>query len=255
MSAYRYHVVGWALLLAAAGCGKTELYTNVQERDANEMIAILQKKGVDCDKSSGEEGMWNLTVSPRDFGKAVEELKARGYPKDHHATMDDLFQRSGLVSSPTEERVRYIYGLSQELSSTISRIDGVLSARVHIVLPENDPFKKDVKPSSAAIFIEHRHDANLEASLPEVKNLVTSSIEGLTYENVNLTTFPAADPTQNQVGEPPQEWVEILDIRVAPESASRFYALFGGVSVIAIVNLLLVVGVWHRSRRPEPEAS
>ena len=46
-----------------------------------------------------------------------------------------------------------MHALAQDLSATISRIDGVVVARVHIVLPDNNPFAEKVKPSSAAVFI------------------------------------------------------------------------------------------------------
>ena len=45
----------------------------------------------------------------------------------------------GVDLEPEEDRVRYVYGLSQELSDTLEKMDGVLLARVHIVLPAKDP--------------------------------------------------------------------------------------------------------------------
>jgi len=55
-----------------------------------------------------------------------------------------------------------IYALSEELSRTVSEIDGVISARVHVVLPENDPLRRDLVPSSASVFI--RHDSSLRST-------------------------------------------------------------------------------------------
>ena len=61
-----------------------------------------------------------------------------------------------------------IYALSEELSRTVSEIDGVISARVHVVLPENDPLRRDLVPSSASVFI--RHDTSLPVN--DLKQLV-----------------------------------------------------------------------------------
>ena len=71
-----------------------------------------------------------------DNSRAVELLKSQGYPRDKFAKIGEVFQKSGLVSSPTEERIRYMYALSQEIAETLTRIDGVMNARVHIVIPD-----------------------------------------------------------------------------------------------------------------------
>jgi type III secretory pathway lipoprotein EscJ len=99
-----------------------------------------------------------------------------------------------LISSPLEERIRFIYGLSQDVQETLSRIDGVITARVHIVLPENDPFAKEVRPSSASVFIKYLPDSHLEDIKSEIKLIVEKSIEGLSYDKVSVVMLPAHLP-------------------------------------------------------------
>ncbi|HEX3138625.1 MAG TPA: EscJ/YscJ/HrcJ family type III secretion inner membrane ring protein, partial [Rhizobacter sp.] len=91
----------------------------------------------------------------------------------------------------SEERMRYIYAMSQELSQTLRKVDGVISARVHVVIPANDPLSDRVRPSSAAVFIKHRPDVDLRLLAPAVKDLVSHSIEGLSHEQVSLSLFEA----------------------------------------------------------------
>ncbi len=84
--------------------------------------------------------------------------------------------------------------LSQGLERTIASIDGILDAHVHIVLPENDPFAKNMLPSSAAVAIRSRWDAEVEDLIPQVKSLVMNAIEGLQYEKITVIVFKAAPP-------------------------------------------------------------
>jgi type III secretion protein J len=184
------------LLLTAllfAGCGKVSLFSDVSEGEANEMMAILLARDIGCDKSAGKDEKWVLKVAQKDFSRAVEVLKAQGYPRDKFEKIGQVFQKSGLVSSPTEERIRYMYALSQEIADTLMRIDGVMNARVHIVIPNNDPLAEKVTPASAAVFIRYRQGFDLEALTPQLKSLVTRSIEGLNYDNVSLVLVPAAN--------------------------------------------------------------
>jgi type III secretion protein J len=184
-----------ALLLTVllAGCGQVPLFSELSETEANEMMAILLQRDIPCTKSAGKEERWVLKVAQADFSRAVDLLRAQGYPKDKFTKMGEVFQKSGLVSSPTEERIRYMYALSQEIAETLMRIDGVMNARVHIVIPDNDPLAEKITPSSAAVFIRYRSGFDLESLTPQLKNLVMRSIEGLNYDNVSLVLVPAVN--------------------------------------------------------------
>lgn len=183
----------FALLLAACG-GRVELVAAVPEHEANEALAALATAGVMAEKVPGKEGQVGLRVEARQVARAVEVLNAQGLPRERFAGMGDVFRKEGLISSPLEERARYVYALSQELSGTLSRIDGVIAARVHVVLPERSPAGEETTPASAAVFIKHQAQANLDTVQPQIRRLVTNAIPGLTSERVSLVLVPSALP-------------------------------------------------------------
>lgn len=178
-------------LAVLSGC-KTDLYSGLSENDTNEMLAIMLVNDIESEKRKDAKGeKYTLSVDEDKIPLAVSLLKEHGYPRESITGINDLFADQGLVSSPMEERVRYIYALSQSVQETLNQIDGVIVARVHIVMPENNPFVSKVSPSSASVFIKYHPASNLEDIKSEIKLIVEKSIEGLTYDKVSVVMLPA----------------------------------------------------------------
>lgn len=177
-------------LALLAGCSRQELYSQLSERQANEMVAVLRSAGLSAEKAS-QDGHYSVQTSAADFPQAVRTLSAQGYPREEFDSMGKVFKREGFVSSPLEERARLVHALSQEISNTIASIDGVVHARVHLVVPERNPLADKLQPAAAAVFIKHRPDKDLAPQVAQIKALVVNSIEGLPYDNVTVALFPA----------------------------------------------------------------
>lgn len=169
-----------------------ELYNGLSESDVNEMLAIMLSHNIAAKKIKEKKtDLYTLTVDDSKIPESVRLLKEYGYPKEKVSSIKDLFKKEGLVSSPMEERVRFIYALSQSVQETLSQIDGVLVARVHIVMPENNPYADKLSPSSASVFIKYHPDSNLSDIKSEIKLIVEKSIEGLSYDKVSVVMLPA----------------------------------------------------------------
>lgn len=248
--------IGWAsriallcaTFLALSGCAKVPLYSDVAEKEANEMMAILINRGIEVEKSAGkEEYTWIVQVDADNVAESIEVLNKYGYPKDRFQGVGKQFQKSGLVSSPSEERIRFMDALSQDLAETLTNIDGVLNARVHIVLAENNPLKEALHPSSAAVFIKYRRGSGVESLAPQIKKMVTNSIEGLEYEKVSLAFFPSDlnEIIAYSVGQNEMVVQEESDMM-------RTYIIYGMIAFMLLI-VLAAGGYWYWSnQKPLP---
>ena len=184
-----------ALCTLLAGCEQeTVLLADITESDANQVVAALDRAHVSARKQAGKEGAVSVLVEASQVAFAVSTLQSEGLPPERHAQMGEVFRKEGLISSPLEERARYLWALSQELAETVVQIDGVIKARVHVVLPERASGGTPPQPSSASVFIKYRPGYNMQPVVPQVKQLVSTSIPGLTDERVTVVLVVSQPP-------------------------------------------------------------
>ncbi|MEM8948509.1 MAG: type III secretion inner membrane ring lipoprotein SctJ [Pseudomonadota bacterium] len=252
--AARMLALGICLLLAAC---KVELHSGLDERDANEILAILLKNNISASRSVAKDKTLTVMVEEAKFAEAVDILQAHSLPREKFSDLCSIFTGEGMISSPVEDRARLICALGQELSRTISEIDGVMSARVHVVLPENDLGRSNAKPSSASVFIRHHEDAPINQLSPQIKMLVANGIEGLVYDKVSVAMVPVASPVQ--IATSSNDYTAVAGFWVHNTSALR-----AKLTIYLLVALLLAALAangylywqWRlRPTRPTPNAA
>ena len=223
-----------AVMLLLAGC-TNNLITSVSEFDANEAVSVLMRNGVDARKVASSEQGYDVVVPKGDVRRGLDVLVDAGLPRERRASLGELFKKEGLVSSAAEERIRYAFGVSQELERTIASIEGVASARVHVVIPQSDPMATVARAASASIFVRYREPGDPAVMGPVVRGIVVRAVEGLSPERVSIAFSPAA-VVQSTAGGGMRS---VFGLRVAADS-------FAGLLVALVLPwLLLAVMVGH----------
>jgi type III secretion protein J len=228
---------GFLLLLAISlvGCGKEDLYTNVTESDANTMLGLLIARGIEATKRPVKENLYAVAVPRDQFASAVDILKWYGIPKETFQGIGEMFPKTGLVSSPSEERIRFMHALAGNVSEMLSNIDGVITARVILVLPSNDPYTNKNNPASASVFLKIRPGFDTTTQIPQIKQLVMNSVEGLNYDKVAVTLVRSDEVDFFNPLKIGAQQGKILGIAVNPESK-------GALLAVLVVALLLILG-------------
>ena len=179
-------------LLALAAC-QAELYSGQTDRSVNEMIAVLSANGIEARRVTADDG-YAITVPRRDFARAITILGEKGLPRADRGGLDTVFSGDKIVSTPFEERARFMYALGQELAASLTQIAGVVDARVHVNVPEAQPLADEPVAASVAAFIYKDPTVDLQGAIPTIKTLITNSVDGLDYEDVAVAVFDARSP-------------------------------------------------------------
>ena len=209
-----------------ASCANEDLYTDVTESDANTMLGLLLAQGISATKRPIKENLFAVSVPRSEFASAVDILQWYGLPKETFEGVGQMFPKTGLVSSPTEERIRFMHALAGNISEMLSNFDGVITARTILVLPSNDPYSNATNPASASVFLKIRPGFDTSTQIPQIKNLVMNSVEGLSYDRVAVTVIRSDAVDYFHPFKSEEKTFSMLGVSVPAESKGLLIALF-----------------------------
>lgn len=234
--------------LSACGQKKIELLTNLDENNANLVISALLSHGIQSSKIREEETL-TVIISEKDMAEAVSILQAKGLPNSNRHTLGEIFKKEGMISSPLEERARYIYALSQELEFTLSKIDYVILTRVHIVLPERIAPGQPIQPASAAVFIKHKKQLDPDTIEKKIKRLVTASIPSLAEAVDSKVTISFVETDQKD----PEVVLEFYKGVIVKDNSlpilKRHFFISRIIQIILSFSLFFVIFLYYREKK------
>ena len=224
-----------ALMLALLGC-KAEIYQGLNEEQANTILSVLLRHGILAEKNTSKNGC-SIAVEESQIVQTLDILRENSLPREEFQNLGKVFSAQGMISSGTEEQARLAYALSQELSDTFSRIDGVLTARAHVVLSQHAAATGNVTPPSAAVFLRHTPESQATRLISSIRELTANAVPGLAQEHVSVMLVPVRETVT--VPMPQQD--TLADRRVL--------VMAGLAALILLAALGLGTALYVRSRR------
>jgi type III secretion protein J len=228
----------WAamVLLAVLGCS-TPIRHGLDEPAANEVVTALERAGIGAEKQRDEATgptSFLVSVSQGDAVRALDLLHVQGLPRGRRTGFAEVYAQPSLIPTATEERARYVEALSGEIERTLETVDGVMNARVHLVLEETDALEgKPRVAAQAAVLLKTRGTPTLSEA--DVQKLVAGSVPGLRPGAVAVVSTPAAS-TPASAGLSP-----VGPLRVSPGTRSLLVsALVVALAVLAVLAVLLL---------------
>ncbi len=167
-----------------------DVLTGLDQRDARDAQVLLERAGIRA-VVTGEKGeAFSIAVDEKDHARAIELLADAGLPRLPRNTIAELFPGDGLLVTPLEQKARMTFAVEQQLAETLSALNGVASARVHVVLPEDNGRGLIKEKARASALLQHRPDANLVDIEMKSRSLLFNSVRGLAYEDVSVVVSP-----------------------------------------------------------------
>lgn len=225
--------------------------SNLEEADANRVVVGLRDANVGATKHADpkNEGKYVVEVAVSDVSLALAALQSRGLPAPQSAGILDSLGESGLIASRASEQARLVVGTAGELERSLRSLEGVLSARVHLAVPDHDPLLPEGTASSpsASVLLRHR-GASPPIAATEVQRLVAGAVTGMNPDHVAVVLVPVPID-DSELG---QSVVALGPLSLTQSSLSTFKVLM---LVVVAINVLLVATTLILWQRTKPQRS
>lgn len=280
---------GLAIVLAlfCAACGEVEVYGDLSQADANEMVVLLAQSGLAAQLTKitkQNETKYGVQVPKAEIDRARAILQQNNLPKQKKPGLAEIYKSSGPIPSAQEQRARYILALKGEIVNALEqKIPDVIEADVLLNIPTEEPLSIDAVPQkpSASVVLKVRPTEQALATLTEekIQRFVANAVSKLDPRDVSvIVTYVGSPPgailpgqgvilpqASNTPTKPnaamvnargaEEETVSIAGIQVNAESAGRlklYLGLFLG--LLAALSLGLIVMVIQSSRLRDQSA-
>lgn len=161
------------------------LYGNLAPKDASAIAQALQAEDTPY-KISPSGG---AIMVPSDRIAALRlKLAAQGLPQGSaRSTAADDKDASPFGMSDLAERTHYRHMLETDLATTISSLQSIRAAKVHLALPKPSAFIRDNAPASASVVVTLYPGRSLgDTQVAAITHLVAASVPDLDAGNVSV---------------------------------------------------------------------
>lgn len=188
-------VGGYAFTSWASKPSYAPLFSNISAEDASSITSKLNSKNVPYKLTDAGK---TIMVPQSQVYQLRVDMSAQGLPSGGGGYA--LLDKQGITASEFRQRIDYQRALEGEIGKTISSIDGIEGASVHLVIPKDDVFADDSRKPSASVLVMTAAGTKLSSNqVQAIVNLTSSSIEGLSPDMVTV-----ADSRGNVLSAPGQ---------------------------------------------------
>ena len=195
-------------VLLFAGCAQEIIAHQQEERDANHILVLLRKAGLDPRKEqdpASRELRFNILVSPNDAGEALSVLEGHNLPKTARPDTALMFSEGGMIPTTQQEQAKRVVGVEGDIVNALRQLPRVISAEAAVSIPEADPLRdineESPKPKASVIVVYRPDESNAPPLTPEdVQKFVQAKLPELRSVGVNVLLIPSTHDDHGGMG-------------------------------------------------------
>lgn len=160
------------------------LYGELSSTDSGAVAAKLEEMQIPYAVSP--DGT-RISVAESEVGRARLLLAESGLPNGGSLGYELFDKQSGFGTTNFVQNINQVRALEGELARTISSLESIRSARVHLVLPQRELFSREARSSRASVYLGLRSGAKLQREkIIGIQSLVASAVPDLKVSDVTI---------------------------------------------------------------------
>lgn len=223
--------------LTITACSRSrDLVGGLTETEAQHICVLLKRNGLNATKvkvGSEDAVTWSvnietpLIIGDEEVAAALYILSENDLPRVRENPLKSAFNKDSLIPTQTEEGLRKLAATQEAIEMTMEKISGVVSARVHVVLPNPNPLVESSKQiqASASVLLKY-NTKNPPLTVAEVRSIVSPAVEGLDPNRVEVVMKEVPEPDINKFKDLKERYIKYIGL--------------SAVSLVLILSALLV---------------
>ncbi|MBZ7983098.1 MULTISPECIES: flagellar basal-body MS-ring/collar protein FliF [unclassified Campylobacter] len=176
--------------------GYSVLFDELDTKNSAAVVSILEKNQINYilkDEST-------ILVPSADVYKQRLEVASAGILKDNKVGFE-IFDKQEFGATDEEQKIKFKRALEGELARTIESLNPINKATVHIAFGKESLFVKEKEPPTASVVLNIKMGMKLgQKQVLGIKNLIASSVAGLSVENVKIIDQNGVNLGADEVG-------------------------------------------------------
>lgn len=192
------------------------LFGPLAVEDAGAIVSRLEAMDVPYEL----KGDGGLILVPEDRVLRLRMAMAEdGLPTSRGAGYELFDKQDAFGATSFMQNLNRLRALEGELARTISSIDTVSSARVHLVIPKRELFASDATEPTASIVIHTKGAGLTRPQVKAIQNLAAAAVEGLKPQRVAIVDTQGELLSSSDAGDPQAGVAGSYDERAAAYEA------------------------------------
>ncbi len=186
-----------SFLLGVVACqSQQELVSGLTEREANEVLVVLQSQKMEPVKVAipGRTITYSVSIKENSAPEALRILVENKLPRPLSQGLADVYPvgGGGLIPTASEEKAKFLMAIQGEIENMLKVLPGIIEARVVVVLSDTDTIRDINAPppaatASVAIVYNPIDNKGTPSVTPDdVKYLISSAVEDLSPSSVTV---------------------------------------------------------------------
>ncbi|SUB02073.1 Flagellar M-ring protein [Pannonibacter phragmitetus] len=170
------------IILRVTAPQMAQLYSDLSLEDSSAIINSLEQQAIPFELR--REGS-TILIPQEQIARVRMRLAEDGLPTGGSIGYEIFDRTDTLGATSFVQNINHLRAMEGELARTIRSIDRIVSARVHLVIPERQLFQRDARPPSASIAVKVRGSLG-GGEIRAIQHLVAAAVDGLKPERVSI---------------------------------------------------------------------